>query len=217
MSDNEYTSHPSYGSIRLSRTQGGDGRLFMSPLRHDHRISITIGPAEHVRSLNTDTHYGKAQTYITIDLSEEQFARFVCGVGDGNGVPCTIRRLGQESVEAPPVQLAAERHYNEAKMTAKETLQALDDLLGSIDEVAAKSPQKVRDALKSKVQEARRKVGDHMPWIVQMLHEHMDKVVSSAKIEVEAYVNRRLSGEGLGLEAGEAAGRPALLLGSDEE
>lgn len=214
MSDDQYTSHPSYGFIRLTRGQGGDGRLFMSPLRHDHRISITIGSAEAVRSLNTDCHFNRTE-HISVDMSEEQFSRFVCGVGLNSGVPCTIRRLGSASIPPPPVQLASERHYQEARAAGQKAVQALEELLGSIDTIAAKSPAKVRLELRSRVLEAQRVIGDHMPWIVQMMHEHMDKVVSSAKVEIEAYVNRRLAAEDLGLAAGEA---PVLeLSGATEE
>ena len=42
------------------------------------------------------------------------------------------------------------------------------------------------------------KLSDRLPWIVQMMHEHMDKVVDAAKVEIENYVARTTTGLGAG-------------------
>lgn len=85
--DRTEETHPSYGSIRLGRVTGGDGRLFMSPLRHSSRITISIQGARLVRHLNNDTHYPNAQEIIEVEMSEQQFAQFVCSGGAHEGAP----------------------------------------------------------------------------------------------------------------------------------
>jgi hypothetical protein len=39
-----------------------------------------------------------------------------------------------------------------------------------------------------------RTLADHVPWIVQTMHEHMDKIQNSAKLEIEAFVARNIPG-----------------------
>ena len=60
------------------------------------------------------------------------------------------------------------------------------------------------------------KLSDRLPWIVQMMHEHMDKVVDAAKVEIENYVARTTTTTGLG--AGTAiSDAPMLPSASDDE
>lgn len=56
------------------------------------------------------------------------------------------------------------------------------------------------------------KLSDRLPWIVQMMHEHMDKIVDTAKVEIENYVARTTTGLGAG-----AAVRDAPMLPSGDE
>jgi hypothetical protein len=108
----------------------------------------------------------------------------ICSFNQGNGAPCTIKRVGGEMREAPPVQL----------------------------------PKAKQDAVRARVSRARQVIGDHMPWIVQMMHEHMDKVVGAAKHEIQAEIGRRLAGAGLQLDGDVAGdvGVVALLPTKDE-
>lgn len=104
---------------------GGAGRLFMSPLRHENRISITIGEAEHVRSLSTDAHYAGRQI-IEVQMSEAQFAQFITNSMNHSGAPCTITRNNGQMV--PPladVQLKSDQYYKEAQKMAEDAIQAV--------------------------------------------------------------------------------------------
>ncbi len=197
--------HPSYGCIRLSHVSGGDERVFMSPLRHQHRIRLSISGARHMRSINSDWHMSDAQSYIVVEMSEQQFAQLICSFNQGNGAPCTIKYVGGERKEAPPVQLKAERHYDEAKAAAKQALDELTSLQHDLDDIVAKLPKAKQEAVRARVGRARQLIGDHMPWIVQMMHEHMDKVVGAAKHEIQAEIGRRLAGAGLQLDGDVAA------------
>lgn len=204
-SEDQEERHPSYGCIQLSHVSGGDERVFMSPLRHQHRIKLSISGARHMRSINSDWHMSDAQSYIVVEMSEQQFAQLICSFNQSNGAPCTIKRVGGEMREAPPVQLKAERHYDEAKAAAKQALDELTALQTELDELVAKLPKAKQDAVRARVSRARQVIGNHMPWIVQMMHEHMDKVVGAAKHEIQAEIGRRLAGAGLQLDGDVAA------------
>ena len=119
--------HPAYGFIRMSRVNGGSGRLFMSPLRHENRISITIGEAEQVRSLSTDAHYAGRQI-IEVQMSEAQFAQFITNSMNHAGAPCTITSNNGKMI--PPlddVQLKSDQYYKEAQKMAEDAIAAVAD------------------------------------------------------------------------------------------
>lgn len=182
--------HPAYGFIRMSRVSGGSGRLFMSSLRHENRISITIGEAEHVRSLSTDEHYAGRQI-IEVQMSEAQFAQFITNSMSHAGAPCTITRNNGKTI--PPledVQLTSDRYYKEAQKMAEDAIQAVADARQKIGEIAAALPKKKQEEIMGRLNALEMTLSDRMPWIVQMHHEHMDKVANLAKIEIEAYLSR---------------------------
>ena len=190
--------HPAYGFIRLSRTQGGSGLLFMSPLRHDHRITIVVGEAEQIRSNNYDTYYPR-RSVVEVDMSEGQFAQFICNAYSSSGAPCTIRRSEsgpRQPIEVP--QLKSERYRDEARATAKDAIDDLQMLKAKLAILTAKLPQKTREEIDRAVDSTTMKLSDRLPWIVQMMHEHMDKVVDAAKVEIENYVARTTTGLGAG-------------------
>jgi hypothetical protein len=165
----------------------------MSTLRHDRRVSIEIGQADQIRAHNTDYHHAR-NSMLKIEMSEEQFARFVCSSGIGNGVPCTITEIGNKRVEGPPVQLTSERYYQEAKKATESVLYSLHQLHDDIETLASKTTKTVRDTIRSRIMGVHRTLADHVPWIVQTMHEHMDKIQNSAKLEIEAFVARNIPG-----------------------
>lgn len=210
--EDQIHQHPAYGFIRLSRTQGGNGLLFMSPLRHDHRITIVIGEAEQIRSHNYDTYYPRRHL-VAVDMSEGQFAQFICNAYSSSGAPCTIRRSEsgpRQPIEVP--QLKSERYRDEARATAKDAIDDLQMLKAKLAILTAKLPQKTREEIDRAVDSTTMKLSDRLPWIVQMMHEHMDKVVDAAKVEIENYVARTTTGLGAG-----AAVRDAPMLPSGDE
>ena len=186
----ETTTNPAYGFISMSRVSGGSGRLFMSPLRHENRISIIIGEAEHARSLNTDTHYAGRQI-IEVQMSEAQFAQFITNSMSHAGAPCTITRNNGKMI--PPledVQLTSDRYYKEAQKMAEDAIKAVADARQKIGEIAAALPKKKQEEIMGRLNALEMTLSYRMPWIVQMHHEHMDKVANLAKIEIEAYLSR---------------------------
>ncbi len=183
-------SHPSYAIIRVAHPSGGDGRLFGSPLLHDRRVSIEICEASIERSHSEDRFFAKNQM-IRVEMSAEQYARFVAGGHTHSGVPCTLRRLGGQIVESPPTQARVDLHYEEARAKAAEALEALDQLQARLDVLLERLPSKTKSEIHGAIRLARGRLADHLPHVVSMMHEHMAKVVEQAKVEVEAFVRRQ--------------------------
>ena len=184
MSDDLSENHPSYGFIRMNRVSGGTGRLFMSPLRHDHRISIEIGPAAYERSLSCDGHRAEGQAVIRIEMSDEQFARFITSQGTHNGTPCTITRLNGEIIAPPEGEIKAERWYAEMRETAEQAAKNIATLRADMAPMLEKMPKAARTEFNQRLASFEQKISDHMPWIVQAMHEGLDKVKNTALIEI---------------------------------
>lgn len=192
MSGEIETRHPSYGFIALSRQSGGFGRLFMSPLRHQNQVAIEIGEALHHRSLSCDGHR-RGKSIVRLLMSEEQFARFITSAGEHGGVPCTLSRVGSTSIEDPPGEVKAEAWYSEMRDVAKQATDGLANLREVLKPLVAKLPKSAQAQITEAIASLELKIGDHMPWIVQSMHEAMDRIVNSGKIEFETYANRRLA------------------------
>lgn len=192
MSSEIKEQHPSYGFIRINNPQGGHGRLFMSPLRHDHRISIEIGPATYYRDLSTDGHHA-GRPLIKVEMSAEQFARFITSGSTHNGVPCTITRRENECIEAPPGEVKSEKWYAEMRDTTAAATKAIEATREKILPLIEKLPKAKQEQILAALGGVERIISDHLPWIVQSMHEGMDKIVNSAKIEFEGYANRRIA------------------------
>ena len=186
-------THPSYAIIRVAHPSGGDGRLFGSPLLHDHRVSIEICEASIERSHSDDRIFAKNQPMIRVEMSAEQYARFVAGGHTHSGVPCTLTRFNGQMIQSPPPQARADLHYEEARAKAGEALEALDQLQARLDVLLERLPAKSRSEIQGAVRLARSRLADHLPHVVSMMHEHMAKVVEQAKVEVEAFVRRQVA------------------------
>lgn len=181
--------HPSYAVIRVNQTSGGDGRLFGSPLIHQHHVSIEICEAEMVREHSDDRHFA-GKSLIRIAMSDEQYTRFVAGGHTHSGVPCTLQRLGGQLIESPPPQAKVDVHYEEARAKAREALEVLDELSARLDVILGRLPAKSQSEIKEAVRTARARLSDHLPHVVSMMHENMTKIVHQAKVEIEAFVRR---------------------------
>lgn len=189
MSNATVDKHPSYAVIRVTHPTGGNGRLFGSPLLHDHRVAVEICEAESIRESSEDRVYAE-KLLIRVEMSEEQYARFVAGRHTHSGVPCTLTRIGGQQIESPPMQAKVDRHYQEARDKADEAIAMLDRLTSKLDVLLARLPARTRSEVLSEVRSARQRLADHMPWVVQMMHENMTKIVEQSKIEIEAFLRR---------------------------
>ena len=213
MSESDKTeTHPSYGFIALSRQSGGSGRLFMSSLRHQHQIAIEIGEASHVRSLSCDDHR-RGKSLLRILMSEEQFARFITSAGTHSGVPCTLSRVANAGIEPPPGEVKSEVWYNEMRAVAQKATDDLAGLREALKPLIVKLPKGAQAEIDKAIGSLEAKLGDHMPWIVQSMHEAMDRIVNSGKIEFETYANNRLAELRRAGALPSSASEPELLLG----
>ena len=129
-------SHPSYGLIQLNRQQGGQNNLFRSPVKHQHRMTLTIAEAEVMSDeFDEGGNARPRRQIIEVALSGIQFAELLTQPGIGEGVPCTIIRRDGRLVEAPPAETDGldEQADHGAERLLEEVGGRLDDAIEKLE------------------------------------------------------------------------------------
>jgi hypothetical protein len=192
MVDEQRETHPSYAQISASRvTSSGGVPCYGSKLRHSQFINITIAESECVRSINSDRYHDHKQL-ITVRLTLNQFAEFITSLNIGGGVPCTIERLNMKMIPEPPYRNEAEIVKADFEEKAKEVADTLTDaqkLLAEMRAPGGKAGKGVLAELAEKLEKAVREIGNNMPYMAECFHETMEDVVTTAKIDIEAYAS----------------------------
>lgn len=193
MDHKQKEQHESYGMISAHRISGGDGNLFGSSIKHFNSIRITIKRGEKERDLNQDWYFGK-EAIVEVDLSPAQFADLITSMNQGDGVPCTLRRVNGKSMEECPE--ISERQIFEKEF--KEKMASLNSqiqlLVQEMEDLFAKPSVNKGDRkeILEKVRSVMMNLVSNFPFIHSQFNEAMDKTVREAKAEVEAYVSKTL-------------------------
>lgn len=187
----EEQTHPSFGMIELSRTNSSKGlNLFGSSISHHNTMRIRIYKGVVRRHLSRDWYGTKSiKPIIEIELSNSQFADFITSAGVGGGTPVTIRYRDGHEVEDC-------QHENKRQLFEKEFSAQMNDMCGDIEE----DLKRAREILgkKSLLADDKRELlhmfestktflKSNAPFVKQYFNESMDKTVSEAKGEVEAF------------------------------
>ena len=229
MKNREAETHPSYGQVQFSRISGGGSRLYGSAIRkHGTSIILRICRSElvHDTDINTVWHHGR-KTLIEVELSSAQFATLLTTMNMGDGVPCTIRRLGGEGVENPPddtpleherigQSLATDGKYAERiNGSIAEALEAVDAML------AGKSLRKGDlEVVQMKLRQAQTNVRSNLPYVLTRFREAAEKVKTTVYAEADAWLTNAVQRAGLTALMGQAPqieiDAPSLIEGEDD-
>jgi hypothetical protein len=139
---------------------------------------------------------------VEVLLSPNQFAEFITSPNMGDGVPCTIRFA--EGKTAPPCPNRSQRELFEEEFKehlediVSKTSQIVNDVKNLFD-TKSNITKGDRAAILSKLNGLQQDVESNLPFIHSQFNEAMDKTVTEAKAEVEAFVEGKI--RSLGLEA----------------
>jgi hypothetical protein len=194
--------HPAFAQIGASRVQGL-ANLYGSDFRHHGFVEITIRESEQRRSLSSDWHFAR-RDYIRVALSEAQWATFVSSLNCGQGVPCTLERMGNESVPSIPDRpVRSDQFTREMAADVREAVEAIEALDTAI--AALPLSAKRREELRAQASRARRALTSSVPFVAQSFAEHVETVTEHARIEINAHVQATLARAGLASLTGAAA------------
>lgn len=200
--DERVSSHPSYGLLSFSRTTNTGGQtLFGSSIRHSHTMRLRLDLAELHRHLNYDSYYPKGQI-AEVEMSPTQFAELITSANIGCGVPVTVKWLrGEGYIPAPTFENKRLQFEDEFGSKVKQVTESLLQLTKRSKELLAapgglKKPEK--EELLAVITKIVMEVRQNLPFVASQFNEQMDKTVSEAKGETEAFFRHII--EGLGIE-----------------
>lgn len=184
--------HPAYGQISASRVSG-HAVLYGSDFEHQHFITITIRGSELHRGLGSDREMANEEL-ISVALSEAQWATFVSTLNSGMGTCCTLQHIDRESI---PGILRGESQKDKIMRDANEELsEIVDDLKKLSEEIEGRGRKVVmRDLARSIA--ARFQSHSGLAFLARQFGEQVEETVEKAKVEVNAYIESRISRAGI--------------------
>jgi hypothetical protein len=193
----EHYQHPTFGVINFSRGQGGSRPLFGSSILHNERITLEIKHAELGRDLHRDWIYGH-NTIIEVEMSPTQFADAITSLNNGSGTPVTIRYIAQSPAQHleridPPFESKVAQFNKEFDTSIKDIGKRFDTAISLAKET------KAQKRLISELEQLKMHFVSNLPFVNKSFSEQMEKTVTEAKGEVEAFVKHTI--ENYGIEA----------------
>ena len=187
-------THPAFGQVSFHRVQGHPGKLYGSNLDDHHTfITLEVKTSKRVHHGN-DWHFSK-DLLIEVNLSAAQFAELLTTMNVGSGTPCTLRYVAPNGQgEIPEIPMDQESEASRVEEQFRERLRKKVEKLkhneNEIQKILEKKNigKKDRETIKALVYESYRFFVDAAPYAVQTFSEATQKLVSSAKAEVDAFI-----------------------------
>lgn len=215
--DDYKESHPSYAVVGFSRLHtsmmdlGDCPLLFGASVPQNTTIVLRIKRAELHRSLASNSYYGK-ESLIEVEMTPHQFSELLTSMSVGDGVPCTIRRLGRERVPDPPQYDVVKRHEGEFE-TAIRGLRDKVKQLNTEARARLDDPKPLTKADRAMIDKALRLVGewlgDTLPFIEKQFRVAADKTVAEVRSEIDAALTHFIQQKGLSAIADDVSKRIA--------
>ena len=145
-------------------------------------------------------------------MSPNQFAEAITTLNVGDGVPCTIRRIGKAGVADCPEETMRQVFEDEFKHSCVKASNAACGLIERAQELLGQKTIKAseRKELLDVLFRLKQDLKSNLPFIETQFNEAMDDVVADAKGEVEAFFTHRVTD--LGLQALQQGMAPELKM-----
>lgn len=206
MKDTEIIKHESFGLLGFSRgSRGGEGtNLFGSSILHGNTITMTVQRATVNRSLNQDWYSAdRGFPIVEVEMSQTQFAEIITSMNMGDGFPVTIRKVDGKRTEDCPYENKRMQHASEFKETMQKLGVSLRDTEKKLLTTIEKLPKKDQESAKSLLRMLIQEIDSNIPFYEKQFERQMNKTVTEAKGEVEAFIQTKITTAGLAALKGE--------------
>lgn len=198
-------THPAYGAISANRVSGQMALFDSGIAHHNGYVTVSIRGAKMMSRDGHEHVHADFQDIVEVSMSEAQWVAFVSRMNTGGGTPCTItdRRDMDGTYHLIP------GITQEATGTAKLDAQAaefiatqgkhMSDALEDIKRIVGYSnlSKGKQDALDKSLLHIREYAKSTLAFYKEELTETNDKLVTSAKVEINAAVNAAVTRLGL--------------------
>ncbi|MFA5766867.1 MAG: hypothetical protein WC919_03010 [Candidatus Paceibacterota bacterium] len=218
--DSTREEHESFGLVGFSRISHGGAvggtNLFGSAICHHHTIALRIKKATKERRLHDDRYYG-GETIIEVEMSPNQFSEAITTMNVGDGVPCTIRRIGKKGMADCPEETMRQVFEEEFKQACVKTSDMACELVKQAQAILNQKTIKVseRKELLEVLRRIQQNLQSNLPFIGTQFNEAMDDVVADAKGAVEAFFTHRIND--LGIQAIQQGAPDMRMLGQTSD
>ncbi len=190
MTDQTTEEHPSFGMVGISHTSSTGTTLVGSEFQHHHFVTLTIHRAQKMRDLSREWWFAREQL-IELHMSEAQFVELVGRPNMGDGVCCTLRRVGNEQMPPPPAPVSERQKYHadmeaDAARCVKELREAHAELVAAIK--SGKVGKTVLTEIAKKIEYAGYAVSNGIPFVEKSFEKKMEQSIHHAALEIEATV-----------------------------
>jgi len=200
MEDRITDKHESYAMLQISRVNCNEGmNLFGSSIKHSNTIRLRIAEGSVDRHLNRDWYHG-GKKYIEIEMSSNQFAEAITTLNQGDGVPVTLKYLGEKEIESCPSVNKRQGFENEFKERMAELDLKLNQLTTNTEILLNNKKnltKRDREDILHEINMLRQEVRSNIPFVAKSFNEQMDKTVLEAKGEVEGSIIHKIISTGL--------------------
>lgn len=188
--------HPCYGMLGFYRRRNGKAMpLFGSSIQHKDTIVMTLKHGKLLRHLSND-HYLGEETIAEVEMSYSQFAEAITAMNIGDGVPCTILFTEKDGYisERPftnkkdQFEQEFAEHLDNIKTKTKNTISEIQEIF------TKKSIGKAdREEILRKLEYLNTQIGSNTEFIYSQFNAQMDKTVTEAKGEIEAFCQNKMN------------------------
>ena len=211
--------HPSYGMLGFSRvTYGGKTTLFGSSIQHSNTIRLTLKTGSVERGLNKDWYHGGRRLF-EVEMSQTQFAELITSMNMGDGVPVTVRAINGEDTPPVPFESKADMHREEFRKSLSETYADARNLISKVTDIFSTKKaltKKDREEVLGALHGIAANLEQNQDFQMSQFQAQMDKTVSEAKGEIEAFVTSKLIQLGQQILVETLVKIPEITSGSEE-
>lgn len=187
--------HESYGMLQFSRVSGGAKALFGSSIQHKDTITMTLREGEVSRHLNNDYYFGSKEI-VQVEMSYSQFAEAITAMNIGTGVPVTIKYIqGKGKMEDCPFIDKKQQYEEEFAEHLEDIKKEASDTIIEVKEIFEKKSigKGDKEEILKKLQRLESQIGGNTEFIYKQFNEQMDKTVTEAKGEIEAFCQNKMN------------------------
>lgn len=187
--------HESYGMLQFSRVSGGIKALFGSSIQHKDTIVMTLREGEVSRHLNNDYYFGSKEI-VQVEMSYSQFAEAITAMNIGTGVPVTIKYIqGKGKMEDCPFVDKKQQYEEEFAEHLEDIKKEASNTISEVKEIFEKKSigKGDKEEILKKLQRLESQIGGNTEFIYKQFNEQMDKTVTEAKGEIEAFCQNKMN------------------------
>jgi hypothetical protein len=191
------------GMISWAHFQTTSRKMFGATTRQTQGVSVRVHEGE-VRGDPEDRGYspdriGAGRQLIDLEMTADQWARFLISGNRGEGIPCTFRWRSDGPID--PVEFETETEQFGASWKSKfmDLLDLAKGLRSKTEEhlSTAKTTAADRKEIQFDAMKVHQALEQNIPYLMECFAEQMERVVMAAKADVDQYVHTQVEAAGL--------------------